>query len=684
MSSELRHARPSRPAIVGAVGLLVSAFVAATLVAIPAIGVAGDVGTDTSSGSALVASEGAGRYRDQITWVNWGAHGATLPGSSSTTVTQWQEINDRQRLEVQCTMTRGTSQSVTAYLPGTYAASGLPQLYRSSGSPGLVAGFATPDGATRTVKVACAASLASYTAAGYTTGRTTVTIPLSGLVVADAEALSGGDGFFGPAESIVAKAASGTTWRLIDRYRGTCTSTYKASEEQESLISSDRVLTLTNTSSCPSGGLQPAAVAFADGATTVDLTLKGSGVTAAAIGYMVGVDHGDASATFGGGAAIVQPVWTGGSNIPAPSLLNVRGTDILASGFTLSSPAASTPRLGDRVFPNRRYVPTVGATGDDGWDVPNGSNDSRVRVADEDAFTAPPKLTVHVGASRSYSQTVRCTGGSVRAWVDWNGSGSFLDPTEASTIATCSGGQATVQWAGVTVPSGSLGARVMRVSVAANAEHLDGPNRVILAGEVEDWIVDLTPAFTVSKTASATTMPAGGTVTFSIVVTNRTAGALTAYVADDYSGAFDDATLVAPLPSGLVDEGAGRLTWSGSVPGNSAVTLQYSMTMRSSSGGPGDQVLTNVVAVASAALPTSVTCPDPSVERTAGVCARLDLYRPGLSIDKQAFLATDTAFASPLGEAPELPLGTAVRWRYVVTNTGSTSIPGVTVSAAGS
>ncbi|UZN02239.1 CshA/CshB family fibrillar adhesin-related protein [Cellulomonas sp. S1-8] len=659
--------------------------VVGVLTVTPAAAATGDL-SSTASGSALMATDGAGRYKDRITWVNWGAAGASLTGGTRswnwfsweytdavTSVTTRQEVSANARLEVTCRMTRGYEQNVVVYRPGTYAADGLPQLYRASGAPGLVSGFAIPgDNADRTVNVACSAVLATYPT-GFNGTPTTQPVPLAGLVVADAESTNA-------TETLAATGVAGTTWRIIDRWAGTCGSEYRGA-----VTNSSRTLTLSSNMECGGTGASSAtAVALAQGSTSLDIALNGSGIAAASIGYVLGADYGDAPASYGHAPAVVQPTWTGGSSV---STSTAAPTNLLAGGFELATMAASTTRLGLQAHPNRTVPTSADATGDAGWAVPNGTTGATTQTADEDTVTTPPRLTAQVGVASTYSLPVSCaaaTTGRVRGWLDWNANNGF-DAGEATATAACTAGTATLTWTGITVTSAQLGRRTLRVAIAPDDAQLLTATTPILTGEVEDWQVEVVAALTVTKTASAATMPAGGNVTFTITVANAGAAAVVAHLADDYALALDDATLgtvARPAGSTFADNGTGRFTWSGTVPAGGSVQLTYPMTTRSAVGGPGDQVLTNVVAVSTSAITAAVTCAAGSAEMTALQCARVDLYRPGLAIDKQAYLASDTGFTAQLANGVQLAPGAAVVWRYVVTNTGSVPLTGVVVSDA--
>lgn len=668
-----QRVRGTRRAVLG--GVLALALGLVPLVDIvtapPASAVVGDVKSSANAGAAVVATSGAGLYKDRIVWVNWGQDRATLnaPADScspsdrenclrTTAVTTTHELSARDRLEVVCTMFRGNGQTVEVYRPGTWNADGMPHLYGTGTgtSNTLITGFRAPLDTYRDVTVQCSAELATYGANGYTGTRAAQAVQLAGLVVADPESTKEN-------ESITFTGATPTTWRIIDRYAGSCGMKYYA-EVQQSTIK------FTTDGECASGQRSATVVAFGEGATQLSIQMDGrGGQTGAAVGYVLGADYGDAQATYGHGPALVQPTWTGGT-VPAGRV------NVLPNGFSLATVGAPTTRLGAQALTNKTPPAVANADGD---------------TPDEDAFPSNPKLSARVGTASTYTLTVACTGtgAQVRGWLDWNGNNVFTDATEASAVAPCTAGSATLTWTGVNVISQQVGRRVLRVAIGTAAGQLATPTSAIPAGEVEDWILDLL-GVRITKTANVTALPAdGGTVNFTITVFNDGAQSVTAYLADDYSAAIDDATLSEQQitrPTGVgtnwsYTAATNRFAWSGSVPANGQIQITYPMTVRSGTQVSRDLVLTNVVAVSTSAITGPITCVPGSVAQTERQCARVDIFRAGLTIDKQAFLKSDTTFASELAPGVQLAPGTEVVWRYVVRNTGA-ALSGVVVSDA--
>lgn len=673
-STGMRLQRPRRVAVAAAGALVLGLLVVPTLDTVratPAAAAVGDVGSTTGAATAFVADTGTGRYRDRIVWVNWGTAGVKLAAGGTTTVRQWQEITDRSRIEVTCTMERGAGQDVDVYRAGTWRADGLDNLYGRTSGNQIVSGFRAPEGLNRTVDVGCTAAYVTYTGAQFSGTATSMPIALEGLVLADPESTH-------QQERLLAMPldAPAARWHIIERFAGTCGGSYNA------LVDSQTQLVLQGQVECSGNGGSATAVAFVEGATRLRVTLDSTGgMSAGAIGYILGADYGDAAAAaYGIAPAVVQPTWAAGTALTSSPV------NVIPAGFQLSQMAPPTVRLGAQAFANLRLPASGNALGDTGWTPTGGAI-----IADEDALTAPVRINVEAGVARSYQLTVPCSGTAgtaVAGWVDWDGNGQFGD-AERSDVVSCTspGATVTLTWTSVTVPATAVGDRRLRLAIGTGATFAT-PTTPILAGEVEDWPVTfVVPPVRVTKTATVTTMPdAGATVTYTVTVTNTSGSQRAVAVLDDYRGVWDDATIgtstVSAGPQATNDTTNRQIRWQPTVPGNASRTLTYTVTVRA--GYPGDRVMTNVVRWYDT-MPTAgtaVTCTSGSADHAIGVCARVDLHRPALTVDKQAYLATDTALATPLPDAVVLAPGTDVVWRYVVTNTGTTVVEGVTIGDA--
>ncbi|CAO5163189.1 Staphylococcus aureus surface protein A (modular protein) [Frankia sp. AiPs1] len=109
-------------------------------------------------------------------------------------------------------------------------------------------------------------------------------------------------------------------------------------------------------------------------------------------------------------------------------------------------------------------------------------------------------------------------------------------------------------------------------------------------------VITLTPAVTIVKSASVASTVPGGTVTYTLAVTNVGQTPFTgATVSDALAGVLDDATYNndAAASVGTVAFVSPTLTWTGSLNPGSSATITYSVTTLAS--GSGDGTLVNTV-----------------------------------------------------------------------------------------
>ncbi|MFG1867237.1 DUF7927 domain-containing protein [Micromonospora arborensis] len=169
----------------------------------------------------------------------------------------------------------------------------------------------------------------------------------------------------------------------------------------------------------------------------------------------------------------------------------------------------------------------------------------------------------------------------------------------------------------------------------------------------------LIPGLGITKTADTATVTAGGTVTYTITVTNTGQSPYTgATLADSLAGVLDDAVYNADVTasSGVVSYATPVLTWTGDLPVAAVAVITYSVTVNFPA--TGDQSLVNTVnsSTVGADCPGSPAC-------TATVAVRI----PELSITKTADTGTVVA-------------GGTVRYSVLITNSGQTPYSGATVT----
>ena len=162
----------------------------------------------------------------------------------------------------------------------------------------------------------------------------------------------------------------------------------------------------------------------------------------------------------------------------------------------------------------------------------------------------------------------------------------------------------------------------------------------------------------VTKTASASSTVAGGTVAYTVTVQNTGSSTFSDVTLNDpLAGVLDDATYNgnASASVGTLGYTGGTLTWTGTLAAGTTATITYSVAV--ANPVTGNQVLTNTVS--SPTLGTNCASGSADSRCTATVTVA------GLSITKTAGVASTTP-------------GSTVRFTVVVTNSGRTAYVGAT------
>lgn len=635
---------------------------------------AASAGTTTSTtGAPARATSGTGAHRASIGWVTWGTSG---PVPSGTAITNLHQLTDTERAEVRCTLDQ-LSGTVSVYRPGQYSADGLDDLYG-----GLSSALAT-SGQTSSFRVTCTAELVRYDGSGWSPAQVVSrrSVPLGGLVLADAESTTGTE----YVQGVMSSGSSTSPWRLIDRYQGACAGRDSVARAAVSRPSSStwRVRLTNSDTECAAGN--PTGVLLAEGASSLTVELRGSGTSAAAVGYVLGVDHGDAPASYGAAAALVQPTWQGGrlseNFLTTTTIAGYETTCLLiflCSNDPIVDPATATTgtpavSIGATVTPDLTAAFSSGATGDQ---------------PDEDAFAlgALPGLSVLPALPHTVAVPCRGTAAGVLAgWIDWNRNGTF-DTGERSSVGACTGtsltgGLVTLSWS---VPADTVpGPTVLRLRVATTETDLERPASAAPIGEVEDWSLTIVaPRLQVTRTLDRTQIPAaGGTITSVLTVRNAGTLGLTtlqpALVYDELGGVLDDATVSSQTASsGTLTTVGSRRTWSGALAAGQSVTITTVLTV---SPVPGDRVMTFVARPSVATLLASapIVCDAGSADLLSLRCTRSQLWAVGVTVVKAAFFKGRPI---PVLPGTRLAPGTAVDWRYTVVNVGSVALLDVRVS----
>ncbi|MDF7663125.1 CshA/CshB family fibrillar adhesin-related protein [Bifidobacterium sp. ESL0763] len=438
------------------------------------------------------ASDGTGRLKDSINWIEWGSNdGEEIDGSRVAWTTPVQSgANDwiATRCDIEPSNDFGTknplspSNRMKVYQPGDYYGDGLSQMYYQGGPGGdntMKVGLANEnDGDTVDFDFSCHAYLIDSGSAPTLAADTDTSgfrdVGLQGLVFADSESNNWtANSNYGQKEYIKAQpteSASGNdapTWRLLDSYRTAGCTTNSVAE----LASDGTTMRFrSDGGQCANeGGTGPSSVMFLQNSHKAHVELKGGGVTAVALGSITAMDFGDAPTTYGTASSLFQPQWTGGKlggeGMPGtpyagddtdPDNANAKGAQL----YNLSAAKDASNDQPLYVANLKEPEPRLGAhedseavahpTADDSdyyktsasWDDEHGDssqlNDLSGKVqSDEDGipadqFSQDGAVKVLPSADSTYKLKVNCAGtGNVKGWIDWNDNGTFDETTAA-------------------------------------------------------------------------------------------------------------------------------------------------------------------------------------------------------------------------------------------------------------
>jgi large repetitive protein len=319
-----------------------------------------------------------------------------------------------------------------------------------------------------------------------------------------------------------------------------------------------------------------------------------------------------------------------GNNCPAggtdPACAPV--TTVLTPALTIVKTANATAAVPGQVISYTITITNSGQTPYTGATV----TDSFAQMVDDAAYNGDAATT---SGSLAYSSPV----------LTWTGN---LAPG-ASAVITYT----------VTVNNPDTGDKLVINTVTSNATGSTcPPGSTAPACRVS--IPVLTPALTITKTASTTTATPGSTVSYTITVadTGQTPYSGTT-VTDSLTGVLDDADYNgdAAATTGSVSFTSPTLTWTGNLNPGATATITYSVTVHSPDTGSG--ILANSVTSAAAGN----NCPAGSTDPRCTV-----------TLDVSALTLTNTA-----STATTTP-GSVVTYTFTVTDTGQTPYAGITVT----
>jgi gliding motility-associated-like protein len=374
--------------------------------------------TNAKAQYAVGGSAGANLY-NSVYWLTWdaGASGSTLIsapfGSNAGNVTNgtyiWQFSPTVRITAVVSNENFVGGTNMTSYTPGNYVGDGLNYLFSGNNQPfprGVEnSGLAAPYGGQVTfnidVKVAILIN-GTYTDVVY-----------PGMVIADAESIdSGGEYISGDTPNPVA-------WQLIGKRTEN-----NAADDHYKMDLSNGGKSFKLYADLPPGNFGVQAVMFAHGARNLqNVSMKGSGLTAMAIGFVLPFDLGDEPLSYGTAGHymdqfLITDYYPGDGTY---AVVNYTPTPLQAK--------ASVYIGADNVDPDGQPAGTVLA-----------NNDDLVGTADESTFNvaALPDIKVNQAGNIVLNLPVTNTKGvpaTLYGWIDFNRDGVFSnDEVVTATI----------------------------------------------------------------------------------------------------------------------------------------------------------------------------------------------------------------------------------------------------------
>ena len=314
------------------------------------------------------------------------------------------------------------------------------------------------------------------------------------------------------------------------------------------------------------------------------------------------VYNGDAAVAFSGGSTSAAPTVTG-STLSWAGALAVGETATITYSVKVDSPDAGDHQLTNAVTPGTNgggcttAADCTTTTPVQSFSVTKTADQADVVPGQKVTYTVTVKNTGGVdytaGAPASFSDDLSAVLDDATYDNDATGGATYAAPTLSWSGPLAVGATQTITYS-VTVNSPDAGDQHLNNTVVT-PPGIGGdcdPN----AGNPACTVNIPSGSYTVAKSASATEVTAGDTVTYTLTVTNTGSIDYTAVapatLTDDLRRVLDDATIVSGPDNGATVSGT-ALKWSGALPAGQTVVITY--TVKVDSPDTGDNVMTNTV-----------------------------------------------------------------------------------------
>lgn len=431
--------------------------------------------------TATFATGGTSPYKNQVLWLTWGAtnsdvaqnpygkHNVTLTNGSSSYASI--DLGGGRYLCLEAVLSNLTGSDIKSYAPGNYADDSMDDRYNIGGigtANKLVNGIRNgTNGGLSSFRITCKATLQG------------VPVKLTGMVLGDAESLATSEYFNATADGV---------WNIVELQKNLAnTNPYEVrkvnvsptAQRFEFLRGNDK-----NTGAVSFLTFNETAFIGNEYAVTFDVTLKGNGLTAIALGVLPpGVDGGDAPASYGSPLHAVEKVTITSDGIGSGAA-NGTVTNLNTQNYTPGALVASTSGYLGTVAPDVDAGPLFSK------DAMGDNNNGSAGVLEEDAWPAKYKsfsYKVMYKPGNRITATIPYTGtfnGYISGWIDFNQNGIFEDSERVTVNAPQGTGNVVLDWQ---IPfSRIIRSTYVRLRYGRNQADLLSPVSATPGGEVED------------------------------------------------------------------------------------------------------------------------------------------------------------------------------------------------------
>ncbi|MGE9312092.1 CshA/CshB family fibrillar adhesin-related protein [Niabella sp. CJ426] len=443
---------------------------------------------------ASPAIRGNGTFKNSMYWINWDLNNDSRPGdhisnNSVRTVTTPQGIT----YHITITNLAGTIES---YVSGQFPSDDLKtgyNWYKSASSSGhqswpgssynyngspITNAYDNASDAHNSIIGIINTHAATTVSFRITVAATLNGVPASiaGMTVAGAESINGSNEY-------EEYTTAGNAWQAIDRIKNIVNPASTLFRTVVDVSNEGRTIKMRNPTSTEGAGTM---IWFSKNADYVDITLKGGGKQAVAIGFLSTFDFGDAPAGYGDAIHLQDVGFTGGT----PGV----GMGINLAALPLAARNYPALLIGEKIDSDAAMWYSTDLLGDDTHDED-----------DEDGLVTPYSLPVAIlpGATSFKISNIPVTNNlgvnaTLIGWIDVNNNGVF-DVNEAASTTVLSGATtATLNFSGLSSGLRAFVSYPLRLRLATtfptanstgqDARSIGSANE----GEVEDHLVKLT------------------------------------------------------------------------------------------------------------------------------------------------------------------------------------------------